>query len=459
MAEFIWSMSISFQLLFIIVSGVLYLYLKSQSFKYYAIYNIFLLIYIFSRLDESYDSFVNFIALFLGERNANVFTEIACFFIQIGFYNFYAVFAFYFLDLQRHKKNFFSIVIKTLKTIGIFFFLFGVFCYFLKNSNLYFDVYTFFYIPVMLTLFVPTIIYAVKYSGAHKVFFLTGMSLFVAFALIAFAGSNIASLEMNNPIIFFYIGIILETIFFSLGLAFKLKIYNDQRSKIRFEITKHKHKQQISRFQGLLQGEEKERKRMAEELHDGIAGDLTAIKFQLSTFKMEETSEKNKAVIEEVSKIIENSYEQIREISHNLSPSSIINYGLIRTLENFSLKIEKNYGVKFSFEYFGDALPQLTKMVQIHIYRIIQELVSNFLKHADATEGRLEIHYEKPMMKIIVIDNGKGFSRKEISSGIGFSNIDSRIKFLNAKFVKAKTDLGTKFIIEINTSLLPDHGN
>ena len=235
-----------------------------------------------------------------------------------------------------------------------------------------------------------------------------------------------------------------------------MKLINDERNKIRAEVIKHKHRQQISRFSGLLQGEEKERKRMAEELHDGIAGDLTAIKFQLSTFNIDEASPKNAAVVEEVSKIINNSYEQIREISHNLSPSSIINYGLRGALENFCQKIGNNYKMKFDCDYSGEQL-DLSKTVQVHIYRIIQELVNNMVKHAEATEGKLEITYHKPALRIVVKDNGKGFSTKEIDPGIGLSNIDSRIRFLNAKFVKEDVGQGSKFIIDINTDQVPDH--
>lgn len=458
MSEFIWSMSISFQLLFIIVSGVLYLYLKFKSFKFYSFYNIFLLGYVLSRLDANYYAAEDFAATFLGGKNAEIFVAILCLYIQIGFCNFYTVFALYFLDLHKHTKKFFAAVINILKSLAIGFFIFGVFSYLIKDYSFYVSLFTFIYIPVMLAVFIPSVFLAMKYSAEHKYFFLTGASIFVVFSLIAFAGSRISSLNMKNPIMFFYIGTILETIFFSLGLAFKVKVFNEERDKVRAEITRHKHQQQISRFQGLLQGEERERKRMAEELHDGIAGDLTAIKFQLSTFNKEEASPKNRNIIEEVSKIIDNSYEQIREISHNLSPSSIINYGLIYTLESFCQKIEKNFRIRFKFNFSGEK-PDLSKAVQIHIYRIIQELVNNMLKHAQATEGSLDIFYEKPKMRIILEDNGKGFSQDPTSKGIGLSNIDSRIRFLNARLVKENTKAGTRFIIEINTNLVPDHNS
>lgn len=456
MSEFIWSMSISFQLLFIIISGVFFLYLKEKSFKYYALYNIFLVIYVLSRYDPIYDGSQELLAVVLGGKNAAVLMHITSFLVQVAFYIFYTIFALYFLDLDKHDKKFFGRIIWLLRLLGSFFVVLGILCFFIKNEDLFIDFYIFLYVPVMLSLFLPSVYRAIKFSGKHKDYFLIGASSFVFCALTAFTGSFVSSLNMNNPIIFFYIGIIVETIFFSLGLAFKMKLINDERNKIRAEVIKHKHRQQISRFSGLLQGEEKERKRMAEELHDGIAGDLTAIKFQLSTFNIDEASPKNAAVIQEVSNIINNSYEQIREISHNLSPSSIINYGLRGALENFCQKIGNNYKMKFDCDYSGEKL-ELSKTVQVHIYRIIQELVNNMVKHAGATEGKVEITYHKPALRIVVKDNGKGFSTKEINPGIGLSNIDSRIRFLNAKFVKENVGQGSKFIIDINTDQVPDH--
>lgn len=80
---FIWNMAISFQLLFVIISGVIFVFVKDKSFKYYALYNLFLLLYLLSRNDEFYDQFQNAVGYFLGSHNAEVFTQIFNFYIQI----------------------------------------------------------------------------------------------------------------------------------------------------------------------------------------------------------------------------------------------------------------------------------------------------------------------------------------------------------------------------------------
>ncbi|OWK98731.1 two-component sensor histidine kinase [Kaistella haifensis DSM 19056] len=243
--------------------------------------------------------------------------------------------------------------------------------------------------------------------------------------------------------------------FFSLGLAYKVKLINDDKNRILMQVTKHRHQQQISKLNGVLEGEEKERKRIAEELHDGVAGDLTAIKFNLLALNSEEMKPKNSSIIKEITEIIDNSCLQIRELSHNLSPSSITQFGLVKTIENLFLKGEKFYGIRFKFLFTGEKI-QFNKVIETHIYRIIQELINNIIKHSGAKEAFIEINYHHPELKISVRDNGIGFQPKQISKGIGLNNIDSRIRFLNADFKKIEIEKGSWFIVDISLDKIVD---
>lgn len=455
MELFVWNMAISFQLLFLIVSGLIFIYIHEKSFKYYALYNLFLGIYILSRNDYYYNSFESFVARYLGHNDAVNFTYIACLFLQIVFYNFYCRFALYFLDLDKHIKKYFTKIMEIIRYLSGFFFGWAIITYYFKNPDLYMDLYTFVYLPVMLSIFVFTFYHAIKHSGKHKNFFLVGVCSFVFCALVAFSGSRISSLNMVNPIKFFYIGIIIETLFFSLGLAYKVKLINDEKNRVLLQVTRHRHRQQISKLNGVLEGEEKERKRIAEELHDGVAGDLSAIKFNLSALNFQNTNPKNSIIIKEITEIIDNSCLQIRELSHNLSPSSITKLGLVKTIENLCSKAETFYGIQFNFQFIGDHI-EINKVIETHIYRIIQELINNIIKHSGAKKAFIEISYHHPEIKISVRDDGIGFVPKEISKGIGLNNIDSRILFLNANFKKLETQNGSWFIIEIFLDKIPD---
>lgn len=443
-------MVISYQLLFLVISSVVFIIAKEKSFKYYALYNIFLMIYIISRYDPVYDGFQNFMAQFLGPKNADVFVSIANLLIQVFFYSLYAIFVLYFLDLYRHTKRYFKIVIFFLRSINVFFVAAAVVCYFLNDDNLFKGLYTFLFIPSMLALFVPSVSKVIKHTGNHKYYLIIGVFIYIVFALIAFAGSNLESMNMENPIAWFYAGIIIETIFFSLGLAYKVKTLNDEKNRIRNLVTHHRHNQQISKIHGLLEGEEKEKKRIAAELHDGIAGDLSAIKFNLAALDNTNQDLRNKKILNDVSNIIDKSCVQIREISHNLSPSTIINFGLVNAVEEFCKKIESTYDMKCNFTFEGEEIDMETT-AQTHIYRIIQELVNNIVKHSDAENATIKMWYKNPDLSINVQDDGKGFYEETTIHGIGLNNIKSRIRILNAEWKKDPISVGTSFSIKINT--------
>src|SRR5690606_4635833 len=210
----------------------------------------------------------NYVARFLGAGNAHIFIYIDFFYVQILFYTFYSHFALYFLDLDVHVKKYFNRVILALKILGVSMIATGIISYISKDIGLPMTVFTYVYLPSLLIIFLETLLYAVRFSGQHRKFFLIGICCFVVFGLVAFIGSRVDALHVVNPINFFYIGIILETLFFNIALAHKLKLLNDEKNRVRREMTRSKHRLQLSKLHGLLEGEERERKRLAEELHD-----------------------------------------------------------------------------------------------------------------------------------------------------------------------------------------------
>lgn len=454
MEWFVWNIALSFQLLFSILSGVIFIYLREKSFKYYAFYNVFIGIYMLSRNDSNYNAVEGFVSHYLGPKNADVFLTVLSIFIQVTFYNFYSIFTLYFLDLNKHTKTFFTRLVWLFRGLGLFFLAAGIICYIFKLRDFYVNLYTFFYLPIILSTFFPVVFRAIKHTDKHKDFFLIGLSTFVCCGLIALIGTRVSALNLENPILFFYIGIAIETLFFSLGLAYKIKLINDEKNRVHNLVIQHKHQQQISKLKGLLEGEENERKRIAEELHDGIAGDLSAIKFNLAHLNQRNQNPENDELLGELSQIIDKSCVQLREISHNLSPTAITNYGLSLAVENYCKKIENTYHIKVDYQFTGEAL-RLTNTSETHIYRIIQELLNNIVKHSEASSATVEIINHDPETIIKVSDNGKGFSANQNSKGIGLSNIDSRIRFLEAQIFKESNKKGTSFTIQINTGKNP----
>ncbi len=306
----------------------------------------------------------------------------------------------------------------------------------------------------MITLFLFTVAKGINNSGNHKYLFLIGVCFYVLFAVAAFVGSIVDSLEVVNPIKFFYVGIILETIFFSLGLAYKIKMMNDEKNRVQRLVILHRHQQEISKLQGLVEGEERERKRWAEELHDGVSGDLAAIKINIENLKNSAKTNENQAVFTDISETIDKSCVAIRELSHNLSPSNIIKFGLKYAITDYCEKVGHLHNIPMTVLFNGE-LPKLPKTIETHIYRIVQELTNNIVKHAKATTGTVELSSKEDTLTISVKDNGKGFSLNDDGNGIGLSNIDSRARFLNATMQVSSSKNGSAYIIYLKYSSLP----
>ena len=152
--------------------------------------------------------------------------------------------------------------------------------------------------------------------------------------------------------------------------------------------------------------------------------------------------------------MIDYSCDQVRNIWHNLSPTTINDFGLISSLRNYCSKLEGFHPIKINFQHFGNDII-LSKNIETVIYRIVQELVNNIIKHADASEALVQINSHEDNLFITVEDNGKGFENSKKSTGIGLKNIASRIAFLNASLDEEHNENGTTFTINIDLKNIP----
>jgi len=212
---------------------------------------------------------------------------------------------------------------------------------------------------------------------------------------------------------------------------------------------KEKHRQEIIRLESLLDGQDKERKRIAEELHDGLNGDLSAIKYRLSGLEDTGLQLEDRENLLKTIEMIDNACTQVRRISHNLMPSSILDFGLVETVNQYCSKINSSHPLTLDFQYFGNP-SVLPKKAETVIYRIIQELINNIIKHSKATSALVQMNFHENELSITVEDNGVGFEVKNAKNGLGLKNIESRIQLLKATFEIDSGSKGTSFQINID---------
>ncbi len=182
----------------------------------------------------------------------------------------------------------------------------------------------------------------------------------------------------------------------------------------------------------MLHSQEEERKRIANELHDGIGQNLLAIKYQKSD------------------ELIDITIQELRNISRNLHPIQLEKLGLTAAVESLINDISGISGIYFTME-LENIDHVLQHQVQIHIFRVIQECVSNIIRHSKAAAARLIIKKTKQNINITVFDNRIGFSPSinKNSKSLGLSSISERVKLIGGKLLIESKVGETKIEIKI----------
>lgn len=199
--------------------------------------------------------------------------------------------------------------------------------------------------------------------------------------------------------------------------------------------------QESKTYASVLRGQEKERERIAQDLHDRLGGTLAALKH---TLKKPENN-----IDPEDLKIIDQAVLEVRSIAHNLSTGLVSKYGLNEALSQLFRAIEKTGGISFNL-YIHPKISSLGQAIGMELYRIVQELVSNTLKHAEATEVSLQTNFDIGSFNFIFEDNGRGFDAAKVKGGIGLENIRARVDKLGGELhIDTQPGRGTIVIIEL----------
>jgi signal transduction histidine kinase len=222
-----------------------------------------------------------------------------------------------------------------------------------------------------------------------------------------------------------------------------------QQQRIR-ELEKDK---QLVAVDSMLKGQEEERSRLAKDLHDGLGGLLSGVKFSLSNMKDNLIiTPDNMAVFERSLDMLDTSIRELRRVAHNMMPELLTKFGLDEALKEYCNTINATNLLSVKYQSIGLGT-RIEKSSEIIIYRIIQELLNNTMKHAAATEATVQLIKEEKRFSIIVEDNGKGFDTSLLkeNKGAGLTSIQSRVNYLKGQLdIHSEKDKGTLVNIEFN---------
>jgi signal transduction histidine kinase len=208
--------------------------------------------------------------------------------------------------------------------------------------------------------------------------------------------------------------------------------------------------QQEEATKAVLNAEESERRRIAAELHDGVGQLMSAARMNLESVVKELGSlpEEKLLKLERVVTLVDEGCKEVRTVSHSMMPNALLKKGLASALQDFILKIDQQV-IQTSLHMEG-LQERLQPEVESVLYRIIQECVTNVIKHSGASQLDIVLLKENNNMDVTIEDNGKGFVVEDVSNGIGLQNIRARVQYLKGTLdIESAPGRGSFFGIHI----------
>jgi two-component system NarL family sensor kinase len=210
--------------------------------------------------------------------------------------------------------------------------------------------------------------------------------------------------------------------------------------------------------QAVLQGQVEERTRLAKDLHDGLGSILSSTKYSFAIVKENLViSKENADAFERSMEMLDKSISELRRVAHNMMPEALIKFGLDTALKDFCNSVDQSGALHLTYQSYDLNEMSIPRMTAASIYRIVQELVNNVIRHAQATKALVQMIRKGDMLSIAVEDNGTGFDRNILgnSGGMGYLNLRNRVSYLNGTIdIETSPGNGTSVNIEI-TNFLP----
>lgn len=250
-------------------------------------------------------------------------------------------------------------------------------------------------------------------------------------------------------------GLTASALLLLLGLLYR----NSQQKRVISEKDKLLHEerikflerqQQIVSLQSMVNGQETERTRIAKDLHDGLGGLFSTVKMHLGTLQHENQELRTNPLFVKSYELINTASEEVRRIAHNMMPEVLLKMGVVQATQELCNSISAGKLLNVSMQSYGME-QRLNASTEIMLYRIIQELLNNIMKHAQATEVIVQFNRESNRLTVTVEDNGRGFNLSETDgkNHAGLSSVESRVQYLNGQLsIDSQKEIGTTVLMD-----------
>lgn len=228
-----------------------------------------------------------------------------------------------------------------------------------------------------------------------------------------------------------------------------LFIRSRHKKRMHEQELKSLHQQkELQLLQALMRGEEKERSRIAKDLHDGVAGMLAAVKMHFSSMPGADNVMHSEGYRQGM-QLLNEATQEIRKTSHNLMPEVLLQHGLDEAIRRYCNNVNNSKVLQIQYDSWGE-ISRFIDSFELSVYRIVQELVNNIIKHSKATQAIVQLSQQHDLLSISIEDNGVGFSNNETGKeGMGLRSLQSRIKAMNGKLeVESSQQSGVSAYLE-----------
>ena len=263
-----------------------------------------------------------------------------------------------------------------------------------------------------------------------------------------------SSLQGNTFVFMLIIGIL---IMLSLALAFVVFVNQSQKKlwkeQLRNQELAFNHQKEL--LFSTIMTQEAERKRIAQELHDEIGSKLNVILLNTHRFKKYwEENDEMQEIAGDIRSIILTTIDTTRRISHDLLPPTLDEFGLVEAIKELRDEFERTESISIQFEIIKNDININDRLIELQLYRALQELINNSIKHGDVKNIRIKFWLNTASVKLNYQDDGCGFdiSQFDNKKGLGMKNIESRLNMIKANF-KYNTSPGNGFSAEIILNL------
>ena len=296
----------------------------------------------------------------------------------------------------------------------------------LTNIAIIFSVF----VQLVATIFAVRLIKATKYNVS---WILISIGLMIMAIRRVFEFLPFIDKTLSEPMLILnsWLGILIS-ILMAVGIYYIGKIFNYLKKMEEARLQSEKRV-----LNAIISTEENERKRLAKDLHDGLGPLLSTVKMSVSALSAEKNLNTQKSILNNAIQAVNESINSLKEISNNLSPHILDNFGLVSAVRSFAAKIEQTGKIRIEFRTnLKDQ--RFDSKVEVILYRAFCELINNTIKHAKARKILISLDLEDKVLSALYQDDGKGFNFEETlfeqKGGMGLHNIRSRISSINGEF-------------------------